>query len=32
MEPIAVARFADDRPTVVFDGQGVLCCSFAQFI
>jgi predicted DCC family thiol-disulfide oxidoreductase YuxK len=28
----AVPRFTDDRPIVVFDGECVLCCSFAQFI
>jgi predicted DCC family thiol-disulfide oxidoreductase YuxK len=28
----AVPPFADDRPVIIFDGQCVLCCSFAQFI
>lgn len=28
----AVPRFADDRPVIVFDGQCVLCSTFAQFI
>ena len=28
----SVPAFADDRPTLIFDGQCVLCSSFAQFI
>jgi hypothetical protein len=28
----SVPAFADDRPTLIFDGHCVLCSSFAQFI
>lgn len=28
----AVPRFADDHPVIIFDGNCVLCSSFAQFI
>ena len=28
----AVPRFADDRPVIIFDGNCVLCSSFARFI
>jgi predicted DCC family thiol-disulfide oxidoreductase YuxK len=31
-DDLAVSRFADDRPIIVFDGECVLCSTFARFI